>query len=115
MFHWRLETKLVGEYVEYGINNQGNADAGNTEYCGEACRNIKLVVHQGGKTSNEFYSYLELCIASISFSTVFLRTGVCEETVARSFFPYNSTFGVLSSKKKEKKKKKRKRGIIGSA
>ena len=30
--HWRLETKLVHEYVEYGINNQGSADAGNTEY-----------------------------------------------------------------------------------
>ena len=38
MFHWRLETKLVHEYVEYGINNQGNADAGNTEYCGETCK-----------------------------------------------------------------------------
>ena len=37
MFHWRLETKLVGEYVEYGISNQGNADVRNTEYCGEAC------------------------------------------------------------------------------
>ena len=32
VFHWRLETKLVHEYVEYGINNQGSADAGNTEY-----------------------------------------------------------------------------------
>ena len=32
VFHWRLKTKLVHEYVEYGINNQGNADAGNTEY-----------------------------------------------------------------------------------
>ena len=31
-------TKLVHEYVEYGINNQGNADAGNTEYWGEACK-----------------------------------------------------------------------------
>ena len=32
VFHWGLETKLVHEYVEYGIDNQGNADAGNTEY-----------------------------------------------------------------------------------
>ena len=38
VFHWRLETKLVHEYVEYGINNQGSADAGNTEYWGEACK-----------------------------------------------------------------------------
>ena len=38
VFHWRLETKLVGEYVEYGISNQGNADVRNTEYCGEACQ-----------------------------------------------------------------------------
>ena len=68
----------------------------------------RLVEHQGSKKFNKFYSYLELCIASISFSTVFLRTGVCEETFARSFFPYNSTFGVLSSKKKEKKKRKEK-------
>ena len=32
MFHWRLETKYVRAYVEYGINNQGNADTRNTEY-----------------------------------------------------------------------------------
>ena len=41
-----------------------------------------------------------------AFFTVFLRTGVYEETVARSFFPYNSTFGVLSCKKKTKQNKK---------
>ena len=38
MFHWRLETKYVRAYVEYGINNQGNADTRNTEYWGEACK-----------------------------------------------------------------------------
>ena len=38
VFHWRLEMKLVHAYVEYGIYNQGNADARNTEYCGEACK-----------------------------------------------------------------------------
>ena len=38
VFHWRLETKQVRAYVENGINNQGNADARNTEYCGETCK-----------------------------------------------------------------------------
>ena len=36
--------------------------------------------------TNKFCLYLELCIASISFSTVFLSTGVYEETVAGFFF-----------------------------
>ena len=56
----------------------------------------RLVEHQGGKTFTKFYSYLELCIASISFSTVFLRTGIYEETVSMVFSPYNFTFTVLS-------------------
>ena len=70
----------------------------------------RLVENQGGKTFNKFYSYLELCIASISFSTVFLRTGI-EETVSMVFSPYNFTFTVLFCKqiiKKKGKKKKRK-------
>ena len=75
----------------------------------------RLVEHQGGKTFNKFYSYLELCIASISFSTVFLRTGIYEETISMVFSPYNFTFTVLFCKqiikkrKKEKKKEKRKK------
>ena len=38
MIHWRLETKKVGEYVEYGTSNQGDTDDRNTEYCGETCK-----------------------------------------------------------------------------
>ena len=68
----------------------------------------RLVEHQGGKTFNKFYSYLELCIASISFSTVFLRTGI-EETVSMVFSPYNFTFTVLFCKQTIKKKEKRKK------
>ena len=71
----------------------------------------RLVEHQGGKTFNKFYSYLELCIASISFFTVFSRTGIYEETVSMVFSPYNFTFTVLFCKqiiKKRKKKKKEK-------
>ena len=71
----------------------------------------RLVEQQGGKTFNKFYSCLELCIASISFSTVFSRTGIYEETVSMVFSPYNFTFTVLFCKqiiKKRKKKKKEK-------
>ena len=76
----------------------------------------RLVEHLGGKTFNKFYSYLELCIASISFSTVFLRTGI-EETVSMVFSPYNFTFTVLFCKQiiKKGKKKKKKGKIICSA
>ena len=76
----------------------------------------RLVEHQGGKTFNKFYSYLELCIASISFSTVFLRTGIYEETVSMVFSPYNFTFTVLFCrqiiKKKGKKKKKKEKSYV---
>ena len=76
----------------------------------------RLVENQGGKTFNKFYSYLELCIASISFSTVFLRTGIYEETISIVFSPYNFTFTVLFCKKIIKKKEKEeKRQIICSA
>ena len=56
----------------------------------------RLVEHQGGKTFTKFYSCLELCIASISFSTVFSRTGIYEETISMVFSPYNFIFIVLS-------------------
>ena len=74
----------------------------------------RLVEHQGGKTFNKFYSYLELCIASISFSTVLLRTGI-EETVSMVFSPYNFTFTVLFCKqiiKKRKKEKKKEKSYV---
>ena len=67
----------------------------------------RLVENQGGKTFTKFYSCLELCIASISFSTVFLRTGIYEETVSMVFSPYNFTFTVLFCKQIIEKKGKR--------
>ena len=49
------------------------------------------------------------CIASISFSAVFLRTGIYEETVSMVFSPYNFTFTVLFCKQIIKKKRKKKK------
>ena len=75
----------------------------------------RLVEHQGSKKFNKFYSYLELCIASISFSTVFLRTGIYEETISMVFSPYNFTFTVLFCKqiiKKRKKEKKKEKSYV---